>query len=171
MLGALVVLLIAIPIAELYVIVQVAHHIGLIETLALLIVLSVTGGWLLKREGLATWMRMQETLRAGRMPGKEVTDGALILLGGALLLTPGFITDVAGLLLLLPPTRALLKGTSSRVIARWARRRSGAVRGPRIYATTARRADDVNRSTEATFPREPRPVLGPHDEGGSRDTE
>ncbi|MDQ3877290.1 MAG: FxsA family protein, partial [Actinomycetota bacterium] len=83
MLPALVVLLIAVPIAELYVVVQVAHLIGLIDTLVLLIALSVLGGWLLKREGMATWRRIHETLRAGHMPGKEITDGALILLGGA----------------------------------------------------------------------------------------
>lgn len=169
MLGALVVLLIALPVAELYVIVKVAHHIGVWDTLGLLVVLSLFGGWLLKREGIATWRRLQDTLRSGRMPGAEVADGALILLGGALLLTPGFISDAVGLVLLFPPTRAVFKGVARRALARWTSRRMQTSRSPVVYTTTARPRDDINRSTVARSPSDDRPELGPHDAGGSPD--
>src|SRR5918999_6009357 len=101
--------LLAMPIVELAVIVQVAEEIGVLETLAVLVAISIAGAWLLKQQGLATWRSLQATMARGQVPTKEATDGALILFGGALLLTPGFVTDAFGLLLLLPPTRALLK--------------------------------------------------------------
>ena len=101
--------LLIVPIAELYVIVQVADQIGIGLTLLALIAVSVAGTWLLKREGTATYFRAREVLAAGGIPSKELTDGFLILLGGALLLTPGFLTDVVGLVLIFPPTRAPLK--------------------------------------------------------------
>jgi len=133
--GILFILLIVVPIAELYVIVQISQEIGVITTLALLIGISVAGAWLLKREGMATWVRLQQTMSRGEMPTKEVTDGALILFGGALLLTPGFLTDVVGLVLLIPPTRALVKGGARKMFAGWARRRGGFATGTggRIY--------------------------------------
>jgi UPF0716 protein FxsA len=170
MFGALVFLLIVVPIAELYVIVQVAHHIGLLDTLALLIVLSITGGWLLKRQGMAAYARVQETLRAGHMPGREVADGALILLGGVLLLTPGFITDAVGLLLLFPPTRALLKGTTRKFLGRWAGRRVEVYSGG-VYPTTARERDVLSPSSDSRFPSDSRPELRPHVGDGSPDKE
>src|SRR5918992_2653951 len=111
MFGIVFLALIAIPIVELYVIVQVGQEIGVLPTLALLVIVSVAGAWLLRQQGTATWGRLQETLRRGAGPTKEATDGALILLGGALLLTPGFVTDAFGLVLLLPPTRALVKSS------------------------------------------------------------
>ncbi|MDP9223832.1 MAG: FxsA family protein [Actinomycetota bacterium] len=119
----LLALLIVIPLAELFVIVQVAHLIGLIPTLALLLGVSMLGAWLLKREGLAAWRRVRETSARGVLPTTEVADGALVLLGGALLLTPGFITDVAGLLLLVPPVRVMLRGGIRKLLWRWGRRR------------------------------------------------
>ena len=155
MLGVLVFLLIIVPIAELYVIVQVAHHIGIFETLGLLILLSIAGAWLMKQQGIATWRRLQVTLREGRMPGHEVTDGALILLGGALLLAPGFVTDAIGLLLLMPPTRALLKGVVGRWLGRMARRRVA------LYT--------VSPSTVTRFPSDDHPELPRRGEGGSPD--
>jgi UPF0716 protein FxsA len=170
MFGVLVLLLIVVPIAELYVIVQVAHHIGLLDTLALLIVLSMTGGWLLKRQGMAAWVRVQDTLRAGHMPGREVVDGALILLGGVLLLTPGFITDAVGLLLLLPPARSLVKGITRKLLGRRAGRRVEVYSGG-VYTTTARRRNDLNRSIDSTFPSDSRPELRVRGEDGSPDTE
>lgn len=168
MLGALVLLLIIVPIAELYVILQVSHHIGLGDTLAILILMSLVGGWLLKQQGMATWARLQESLRSGHMPGREVADGALILLGGALLLTPGFITDAVGLVLLIPPARAVLKGTVRRGLGRWARRRVQVYQGG-VYPTTARRKEDVNPSSATTSPSD-RPELGRRGGDDSRDT-
>jgi len=104
-LGPLVFLLILVPIAELYVIVQVGHMLGVVNTLGLLVLISFVGAWLMKREGLGALGRAQRQVDAGMVPGRELVDGALIVLAGALLLAPGFITDAVGLLLLLPPVR------------------------------------------------------------------
>ncbi|HEV3353633.1 MAG TPA: FxsA family protein [Acidimicrobiales bacterium] len=118
MLGPLVLLLIVVPIAELYVIIQVGHVLGVVNTLALLVLISFTGAWLMKREGLTTWRRAQRQVDAGVVPGKELVDGALIVLAGALLVAPGFITDALGLLLLLPPVRAGVRSFSRRRLQR-----------------------------------------------------
>jgi UPF0716 protein FxsA len=169
MAGLLFILLIAIPIAELYVIVQVAQGIGILPTLALLIGISMAGAWLLKREGTATWARLQQTLARGQMPTNEVTDGALILFGGALLLTPGFLSDVIGLILLIPPTRALVKGSARKVFARWARRRGGTVTraSGRIYEAGVVRKSTADEPTTTTPA--PRSSLPRSDEGDSPD--
>lgn len=126
----LVLLFIVLPLVELYVIIQVGEEIGALATIVLLLVISVVGGWLAQREGLGVWRRIQAQVDAGKVPGAELVDAFLILLGGALLLTPGFITDALGIVLLLPPTRALVRGAvrrhfSGRVEAvhRWSRRR------------------------------------------------
>ncbi len=105
----LIVLFVVVPIAELYVIVKVGELIGLWPTLFLLLADALLGSWLLKHQGRGAWRRFNEALRAGRFPGREVADGALIVVGGTLLLTPGFITDVFGAVLLIPPTRALTR--------------------------------------------------------------
>lgn len=105
----LVLLLVVAPLVELYFIIQVAQVIGGWETIALLIVESAIGGWLLKRQGLATLARIGQTAEAGRMPTKELADGFLILVAGALMLAPGFLGDVIAYLLLIPPTRALVR--------------------------------------------------------------
>ncbi|HEX8050046.1 MAG TPA: FxsA family protein [Solirubrobacterales bacterium] len=105
----LIVLFIVVPIAELYVIIQVGQLIGVVPTLILLLADAVLGSMLLKHEGRGAWRRFNEALAARRFPGREVVDGALIIVGGTLLLTPGFLTDIFGLFLLLPPTRALAR--------------------------------------------------------------
>ncbi len=105
----LVLLFIVVPIAELYVIIQVGQLIGVVPTLFLLLADALLGSWLLKHEGRGAWRRFNEALAARRFPGREVADGALIIIGGTLLLTPGFITDIFGLFLLLPPTRAITR--------------------------------------------------------------
>jgi UPF0716 protein FxsA len=105
----LVILFIVVPIAELYVIIQVGQLIGVVPTLFLLLADALLGSWLLKHEGRGAWRRFNEALAARRFPGREVADGALIIVGGTLLLTPGFITDIFGLFLLLPPTRATVR--------------------------------------------------------------
>lgn len=147
-------------------IVQVSQGIGVINTIVILFAVSIAGAWLLKQQGMATWMRLQETLARGEMPGKEVTDGAMILFGGALLLTPGFITDVVGLVLLLPPTRAVLKGATRGLFRRWAEKKVAP--GVRIYragvVTTQRRPDTTEpRPASPETPRlpsDPRPNEG-----------
>ena len=98
---------IVLPLAELYVIIQVGGAIGIWWTLLLLLADSILGTVLLRSQGRTVWRRFNTALAEGRMPHREVVDGALVILGGAFLITPGFITDVFGILLLLPPTRAL----------------------------------------------------------------
>ncbi len=110
----LIVLFIVVPIAELYVIIKVGELIGVLPTLALLLADALLGSWLLKHQGRGAWRRFNEALAARRFPGREVADGVLIVIGGTLLLTPGFITDVAGLFLLIPPTRAIARGLLKR---------------------------------------------------------
>src|SRR5690242_1493589 len=105
----LVILFIVIPIVELYVIIQVGEAIGILPTLALLLADAVGGSLLLKHQGRGAWRRFNEAIAARRFLGKEVVDGVLIVIGGTLLLTPGFITDVVGLFFLVPPTRALTR--------------------------------------------------------------
>ena len=105
----LIVLFIVVPIAELYVIIKVGELIGVLPTLILLLADAVGGSLLLKHQGRGAWRRFNEALAARRFPGKEVVDGVLIVVGGTLLLTPGFITDVFGVFFLLPPTRALTR--------------------------------------------------------------
>lgn len=105
----LVVLFVVVPIAELYVIIKVGEAIGVLPTLFLLLFGSIGGAMLLRHQGRGAWRRFNEALAQRRFPGREVADGALIVVGGTLLLTPGFITDFVGLLLLFPPTRALAR--------------------------------------------------------------
>ena len=105
----LILLFIVVPIVELWVILQVGGAIGALPTIALLIADSILGSWLLRRQGRQAWMAFSQALAEGRVPARETADGALIIFGGALLLTPGFCTDAFGLLLLLPPTRAVIR--------------------------------------------------------------
>ena len=116
----LILLFIALPVAELYVIIQVGNAIGLVPTLFLLVLDGIAGAALARWQGRAAWERFNRALAAGRVPAKETFDGAMIIVGGAFLLAPGFITDVIGFLLLIPPTRAVLRA----VVARLARRRA-----------------------------------------------
>jgi UPF0716 protein FxsA len=99
---------IVVPLVELWVILAVRDIVGLGPTIMLLLVVSVLGAALVRREGGRAWQRFRDALGAGRMPTEEVVDGALLLGAGALLLTPGFVTDTVGLLLLLPPNRAVV---------------------------------------------------------------
>ena len=110
----LIVLFIVVPILELYVIIQVGQVIGLWPTLALLLADALLGSFLLKHQGRGAWVRFNEALAQRRFPGKEVVDGLLIVVGGTLLLAPGFLTDIAGLILLIPPTRAIVRAILKR---------------------------------------------------------
>ena len=105
---------VVVPIAELYVIIQVGQAIGVLPTVAILLLDSVVGSFLLRQQGRAAWRRFNETMRAGRPPARETIDGGLILMGGAFLLTPGFLSDLLGLLLLLPPSRAVVRRVRAR---------------------------------------------------------
>ncbi|HSD76332.1 MAG TPA: FxsA family protein [Solirubrobacteraceae bacterium] len=114
----LLLLFIVVPLVELYVIIQVGQAIGVLPTIALLLLDSLLGTALLRSQGRGAWQRFNAALGAGRVPAREVADGAMIVVGGALLLTPGFVTDVFGILFLLPPTRALLRRLLARAVGR-----------------------------------------------------
>jgi UPF0716 protein FxsA len=114
----LVLIFIVVPLIELYVIIQVGNAIGLVPTLVLLLLDALLGSMLLRHQGRAAWIQFNRALAENRLPHKEVFDGILVILGGALLLTPGFITDIFGLILLIPPTRAIVRGITSRVVRR-----------------------------------------------------
>lgn len=105
----LVVAFVVVPLAEIFLLVRVGQVIGAWWTIALLIAASVVGGWLIKREGARAWLALREALSAGRMPARELADGALILIGGTLMLTPGFLSDIVGLVVVLPLTRPLAR--------------------------------------------------------------
>jgi UPF0716 protein FxsA len=105
----LLVLFVVVPILEIYVIIQVGQAIGALWTIALLIADSIIGALLMRSQGRAAWRRFQVALAEGRMPAREVVDGVLVIFGGAFLLTPGFCTDIIGAVLLLPPTRAIIR--------------------------------------------------------------
>jgi UPF0716 protein FxsA len=131
-----VLLLIVVPIVELYVFVQVAHAIGFGAALLALVLVSVFGGSLVKRQGIGVWRRLQEQLARRESPGREVLNGILLLAAGLLVVVPGFVTGAIGLLLLVPPVRAAVRavlarryGRSPRVIV--------ATYGPRVVDTGA----------------------------------
>jgi UPF0716 protein FxsA len=116
---ALIVIFIVVPLAELYVILKVADDLlGWPLTIALLAADSLLGSWLLRSQGRAVWNRFNEAVRAGRVPHSEVIDGVLVIFGGAFLITPGFITDVIGLFLLIPPTRRVFRRLARGAIER-----------------------------------------------------
>ena len=96
-------------VAEVFVAIKVADAIGVLATVGLLLLSWPVGSWALRSQGRAAWERLGAAVSAGRSPGREVLDGALVLIGGLLLIVPGFISDVLGALALLPPTRALLR--------------------------------------------------------------
>jgi UPF0716 protein FxsA len=108
-LPVLLLLFVVVPIAELALIIAVGREIGVGPTVLVLLADAILGSLLARMQGRAAWRRFSETLQAGRQPAREVVDGALVLFGGALLLTPGFLTDIFGILLLLPPTRAVAR--------------------------------------------------------------
>lgn len=127
----LILLFILVPIAEIYVIIQVGQAIGALPTVALLILDSILGAWLLRSQGRRVWAAFRDAMAAGRVPHQEILHGALVIVGGAFLLTPGFISDAVGLLLLLPPTRgAIARGVSRMILRRGPLRWTGVVVQP-----------------------------------------
>ena len=114
----LVVAFVLVPLLEIFVLVQVGQVIGPWWTILLLLAASVLGGWLVKREGGRAWRALTDALRSGRMPARELADGALILIGGTLMLTPGFVTDAVGMALILPFSRPVFRRLLTRVVTR-----------------------------------------------------
>lgn len=116
--GWLFILFTVLPALEIYVLIQVGGVIGGWNTVAVILGMGVFGAWIARQQGLATLYRVQAAMAEGRVPTGELVDGALILVGGVLLVTPGFLTDAVGLTFLLPPLRALWKLWAVRVIRR-----------------------------------------------------
>lgn len=117
--AVLLALFLIVPVVELFVIMEVGRWIGVAETLLVLLSLSVLGAWLVKAQGIAVVRRIGAEVRAGRVPGRTLVDGGLVLVAGALMLTPGFVTDAVGLVLLVPVTRAAVREA---LLRRWSRR-------------------------------------------------
>jgi len=113
-LAALVVVLVVVPIAEIWVIIKVGEAIGTAPTIGLLILDAVLGSLLVRSQGRAAWRRFTDALAAGRVPARETLDGVLVIFGGALVIAPGFLTDAIGALFLLPPSRAALRRAVTR---------------------------------------------------------
>jgi UPF0716 protein FxsA len=168
-----VLIFILLPIAEIYVIIKVGEAIGVLPTIALLILDGFLGAALLRHQGRAAWRRFNEALAAGKVPAREVFDGAMVIVGGAFLLAPGFITDVIGLLLLIPPSRALFRGIATRLALG---RAAFAVRTVK-WGSTAResyraRSSDPQRGYDyegsaREVPDHERELPGPRTDGGS----
>lgn len=114
----LLVLFITIPLAEIAVLIWVGGYLGAAETIALLLLVSLVGAWLAKRQGLGILARVRQDMQLGRVPGQELIDGLFVLVAAAFLLTPGFITDAVALALLLPPVRMGLRSVARKVLAR-----------------------------------------------------
>jgi UPF0716 protein FxsA len=109
-LAILAIAFIVMPLIELYVFVVVGQSIGFLNTIGLLLLVSLVGAWVAHREGVGVLQRIRTQLDAGVMPTDHLIDGGLILAGGLLLLLPGFVSDAFGLVVLFPPTRAALRG-------------------------------------------------------------
>ena len=118
MFAVLALLFLVVPFIELFVLIQVGQTIGALPTIALLVVVSIVGAWLVKREGLGVVRRAQEQVRRAQVPTTELIDGVLILFAGALMLTPGFFTDFFGIALLIPPVRVALRRVASAQLAK-----------------------------------------------------
>ncbi len=108
-LSRLFLLFVLVPLADLTLLVWVAGRLGFWPTVATVVLTAAVGSWLARREGSAAWKRVSGKMAAGGVPGPELIDGLIILISGILLLTPGFLTDITGLLGLLPPTRAAMR--------------------------------------------------------------
>ncbi len=138
MVPLLIVLFIVVPIAELALIIEIGSLIGVWWTIALLIADSILGALLMRHQGRAAWRRFQAAISEARVPARETIDGVLVISGGALLLTPGFISDFLGLLCLLPPTRAVLRRV---LVARFAQRMTRGMTGGPIGRRSGQRPD------------------------------
>ena len=157
MFALLAVVFLVVPIVEIYVMLQVSGAIGIPETILLLIVISLVGAWLAKMAGLGVLNRLQRTVRSGKVPSAELVDGVLVLFAAALMLTPGFVTDILAILLLLPPTRAVVRG----VVLRRIRARGGLFQVITTVPTGGGPTGDGVWDVESWEDPPERPSLGP----------
>ncbi|MEJ2183895.1 MAG: FxsA family protein [Nitrospirota bacterium] len=118
MLFRLFVLFCTIPVVELALLVYVGSRIGVLETIAIVVFTGVSGAFLVRSEGLGVLRRFRENVQRGVFPSEEILDGSMVLVAGALLLTPGFLTDILGFLLVFPPSRKRIKRFVRRYIDR-----------------------------------------------------
>ncbi len=131
MFGKLFLLFAVVPVAEIYVLVSVGSVIGVVPTIALVLLTALAGAHLARMQGLSVMLRIRENLAQGFMPAEELLDGLLIFMAGMVLLAPGFLTDIAGLLILLPATRNMFK--------RWLRKKFDEWRqNPNVHITFSR---------------------------------
>jgi UPF0716 protein FxsA len=131
---ALIAIFVLVPLAELYVIYKVGDAIGILPTLAILVLDSLIGSMLLKSQGRQVWQRFNGQVQSGHVPHREILDGVLVIFGGAFLITPGFLTDIIGILLLLPPTRSVFRGFLTKRLGARAFMAAGSAAGARVRA-------------------------------------
>lgn len=155
--GWLLLALLVLPTAEIAVILAVGRAIGGWPTVGLLIVESALGAWVVRREGSRAWTALATALRSGRMPSRELTDAALVLVGGTLLLTPGFVTDIAGFFCVLPLTRALARPVLAAVVQR---RLLGAAEGGTAYRNADNAGAPGGPGGRSAGPHPPRDATG-----------
>jgi UPF0716 protein FxsA len=169
--AALLVAFLVVPIVEIYVIIQVGQAIGALPTVVLLVLESALGAWIVRREGARAWRSLRGAIGSGRLPSRELADAALVLVGGVLLLTPGFVTDVFGFFFVLPPTRPLARRLLFALIARRAEQRlgvrrpaSGPRRPPRVVPgeVVGEGHDPQSSRDPGSRDKRPRDLRGPH---------
>jgi UPF0716 protein FxsA len=159
-----VLLLVAVPIFEVWLLIQVGQQIGVLPTVAILLVEAVLGAWLMRREGTRAWKALNVAFGTGRMPAGELADAALVLVGGVLLMLPGFFTDVLGLLFLLPFTRPGAKRILGFLVARRLQR-AGLSATPLVNRNDLIEGEVVGEETPQSGPGGPRVISGEVEEG------
>jgi len=165
LLPLVVVLLVAVPILEVWLLIQVGQEIGVLATIAILIVVAAFGGWMMRREGSRAWKALNEAFGSGKMPAGELADAALVLVGGVLLMLPGFVTDLIGFFFLLPFTRPLAR----RILGFFVARSVNNSQLPVMRAQTDRSNTIEGETVEAPPARSPEPgpviIRGEVDDG------
>jgi UPF0716 protein FxsA len=148
---------IVVPLAEIAVLIEVGGWLGLGPTLALIVLTAVVGAWMLRRQGVAVLRRAQQQMQQGSVPLGEVFEGCCLVIAGALLLAPGFLTDTTGAILLLPPVRAFLY---RRVRSRLEEQvRSGAAQAPPAREPRGRDKPSQDSARQDPAPQDRRPVI------------
>lgn len=147
-----VLVFIAVPVAELWLILQVGSMIGVAPTIALLLIDSLVGSWLLRTQGRSVWSDFRRTSDAGKIPTTQAVDGFFVVMGGTLLLLPGFLSDFVGLAMILPPSRKLLRG---RLIAFVSERAKISFMGPGFTGSTGPSDTRVRDFAHSDQPRRP----------------